>query len=164
MPPKLTDEIIDAAIQGFEQQRAQIDQRIAELRGMRSGNHGSPAAVSGAAPPKKRKFSADARRRMREAQQRRWAGVRGTSETAPKSEAAAAKPAKHRRKMSAQGRKAIAEATRKRWEAFRAAKKAAVSKSAPAKKSGSSKATKATKKASVKKPAAPAAVTNTSAG
>jgi hypothetical protein len=77
-------------------------------------------AVSPASPKSgktKRKFSAAALKRMREAQQRRWAKVRGESPEGAKT--AARKP---KRKLSAAGRKAIAEAQRKRW----AAKKAAI--------------------------------------
>jgi hypothetical protein len=54
---------------------------------------------------------------MREAQQRRWASIKGTSE----SNAAAKTAAKPKRKMSAAGRKAIAAAQKKRWAAKKAA-------------------------------------------
>ena len=37
MPQKLTNEIITAAIAGFEQQKQQIDVQIAELRASLSG-------------------------------------------------------------------------------------------------------------------------------
>ena len=37
MPPKLTPAIIIAAIDGFENQKRQIDEQIAELRGMLDG-------------------------------------------------------------------------------------------------------------------------------
>jgi hypothetical protein len=62
---------------------------------------------------------------MKEAQQRRWAKIRGESEPTAPVIRDAAKP---KRKMSAAGRKAISEATKKRWAAFHAAKKAAVKK------------------------------------
>src|ERR1035441_1172520 len=79
MPPKLTGEIITAAILGFEEQKRQIDTRIAELRAMLPGVPATPTTPE--APTKKRKrFSAAARRRMKEAQQRRWAKIRGESE------------------------------------------------------------------------------------
>ncbi len=66
---------------------------------------------------------------MREAQQRRWAKVRG--------EAAAAKPkpAKRKRRLSAAGRRAIAEATKKRWAAVRASKAKQAATKAGGKKS-----------------------------
>jgi hypothetical protein len=138
MAQTLTNEIIDAAIEGFEAQKNRIDQQIAELRAMRDGQ----AATRSNSTPRKRKFSAEALRRMREAQQRRWAKVRG--ETAP-SEAAPAKVPRKKRKLSAAGRRAIQEAVRKRW----AAKRAEAAKSAPTTKKSATKksAAKATKRA-----------------
>jgi hypothetical protein len=111
----LTREIIEAAIAGFEGQKHRIDTRIAELRAMLTG---APAVAAATIPTKgsrggKRIFSPDAIKRMREAQQRRWAKVRG--ESAPASKAAPKSNSK--RKMSAAGRKAIAEAQKKRWAA-----------------------------------------------
>ena len=42
MPLILTNEIIEAAIEGFEVQKRRIDDQIAELKSMRDG-HASPA-------------------------------------------------------------------------------------------------------------------------
>lgn len=115
----LTKEIIEAAIAGFEGQKNRIDEQIAHLRGMFNG--GSSSAAIPAAEPKsgkKRKFSTAALQRMREAQQRRWAKVRGESTVATP-----VKSAKPKRKISAAGRKAIAEAQKKRWAAKRTAAK-----------------------------------------
>ena len=108
--PKLTNEIIEAAIDGLEAKKQHIDDEIAELRAMLKGARaGAPRGRGG-----KRKFSPEALQRMREAQQRRWAKARGESAPAPKS--------KPKRKMSAAGRKAIAAAQKKRWAAQRADK------------------------------------------
>lgn len=121
MPQKLTKEIIDAAIEGFESQKRKIDVQIAELRSMLDGNPTESAATSEAVPGKRKRFSAASRRKMALAQKTRWAKIKGESEPAsPVSTPAAPKP--KRRKMSAAGRQAIADATRKRWEAFHAAK------------------------------------------
>jgi hypothetical protein len=76
---KLTPEIITAAILGFEEQKRHIDSKIAELRAMLPGGLGKAAMMPEAPTRKRRKFSAAARRRMREAQQRRWASIRGES-------------------------------------------------------------------------------------
>jgi hypothetical protein len=108
-------EIIDAAIQGFEYQKAQIEAKIAELRALRSGESVStekePTTATG-----RRALSAAARERIAAAQRKRWAASRkGTAEV---------KQAKPRR-LSAAGRKAIIAATKKRWAAVRAAKAAA---------------------------------------
>jgi hypothetical protein len=137
MPTNLTPQIINAAILGFESQKTRIDDQIAELRATLSGGAAQPADATPEAPTiKRRKFSAAARRRMKEAQQLRWAKIRGESEPSTPVTPEAAKP---KRKMSAAGRKAISDATKKRWAAFHAAKK---------------KTARAAKKASVKKAAA----------
>jgi hypothetical protein len=81
MPPyKLTLEIITAAIVGFEQQRLRIDEQIAALRAMLPGGRVEPVATPEVPKGKRRRFSAAARKRMKEAQQKRWAKIRGESE------------------------------------------------------------------------------------
>lgn len=115
--PKLTAEIITAAIQGFEFQKASIDGKLAELRAMLPGGSPEAAATPEAPTRKRKKFSAASRRKMALAQKARWAKIKGKSEpSAP----ATAKPAKKKRKLSAAGKKAIQEALRKRWAAKRA--------------------------------------------
>src|SRR5258708_1476765 len=82
MPTNLSPQIINAAIFGFEQQKARIDDQIAELRAMLDGGtRPTPAATPEAPTIKRRKFSAAARRRMKEAQQLRWAKIKGESES-----------------------------------------------------------------------------------
>jgi hypothetical protein len=106
---RLTQEIIDAAIEGFESQKKRIDAQIAELRGLSNGN----APEHAAAPPKKRGMSAAGRKAIGEAQRKRWALAKG--------EAVVAQPAKKaKRKLSAAGRAAIIAATKKRWADKRA--------------------------------------------
>ena len=108
--PKLSDEILAAALEGFEAQRKRIDVQIAEIRGILGGT----AASSETAKPK-RKVSASSRRRMARAQKLRWKKAKQSSE-AP--QAAAAKPMRH---MSAGARKRIAAAQKKRWAAIKKA-------------------------------------------
>ena len=43
--PKLTPEIITAAVEGFEQQKLRINAQIAELRAMLTGTPTEPAAA-----------------------------------------------------------------------------------------------------------------------
>ena len=107
--PRLTNEIIDAAILGFEEQKRRLDEQLAELRAMRSGR---PA--SGSAP--RRKMSAAGSKAIAEAQRKRWAALRDGA--APQNA-----PKKARRKLSAAGRAAIVAALKKRWAAKKAAKK-----------------------------------------
>jgi cell division septum initiation protein DivIVA len=127
MRKKLTDEIINAAIDGFTAQKAQLSQRIAELRAMLNGGSPQAAAAAEPAPRKRRKFSATARRRMREAQRLRWAKIRGESEGAAYSTTRAIKP---KRRISEEGMKRIVAATKRRWRLQRAAAKAKSAKGA----------------------------------
>src|SRR5438270_85623 len=115
---KLTNEIISAAIEGFEGQKKQIDDQIAELRAMLSGRPAETTTTpEDGAPARRKRFSPASRRRMAEAQRARWAKIKGETE----SESARSESPKARRKMSAAGRKAISEATKKRWALKRAA-------------------------------------------
>ena len=115
---KFTLELIAAAIEGFEAQKARIDQQIAELRGMKSGTPDTAVAKTESVSGKARKFSAAARQKMRDAQQRRWAKKRGE---AVSSTPAAPKEVKAKRTMSEEGRQRIIAATKKRWADKKAA-------------------------------------------
>jgi hypothetical protein len=125
MPTKLTPEIITAAIVGFEQQKLRIDAEIAVLRAMLPGGSTERAATPEVPTIKRRKFSAAAPRRMKEAQQRRWAKIRGEYEPP---EPAKVEPSKPKRILSKAGRTAIVAALKKRW----AAKKVRAVKASPA--------------------------------
>jgi hypothetical protein len=115
----LTNEMIEAAIHGFESQKQHIDSQIAELRAMLSTSTKRPASDSQPVGRKKRGMSAAGRRAIAEAQRKRWAAV--------KAESAAPRAAKKtKRKLSVAGRAAIVAALKKRW----AAKKAAATKKA----------------------------------
>ena len=116
---KLTPEIITAAIVGFEQQKLRIDAQIAELRAMLLGGRTEPATTLEVPKSKRRKMSAAARKRIGDAQRKRWAESKGTSQLS-----SASGTPKPKRKLSAAGKGAIAEGVRKRWAAFHAAKTA----------------------------------------
>jgi cell division septum initiation protein DivIVA len=115
---KLTNEIIIAAIEGFEGQRRRLDAQIAELRQMLDGHPTETAAATKAAPPK-RKISAAARRRMAIGQKARWAKIRGESGLS-----VVATPEPLKRKMSA-ARKAALLANLKNARIAKAVKKKA---------------------------------------
>jgi hypothetical protein len=117
MPPKLTNEVIDAAILGFEEQKRRIDQQISELRAIKTGAFEEPAKTAEPTERPRRKVSAAGRKAIAAAQRKRWAAIKGQSDN---EEPVAAKP---KRKMSAAGRAAIAAAVKKRWAAKRAAAK-----------------------------------------
>ena len=130
--PKFTNEILEAAITGFKQQKAQIDAKIAELLAMMTGGTTAnvPAPTPETAKPAGKKMSAAARKKTDEA-------VREVA-LAKKAAAVQAPPAKKtKRKLSAEGRRRIIEANKRMWAARRReaskAKTAAVKKS-PAKK------------------------------
>ena len=117
MPPKLTNEIIDAAIEGFEAKKRRVEGQISELRAMRSG---APAqSVSPTARQPRRQISAAGRKAIAEAQRKRWAASK--VEAQPK--AAKTKPAKKKRTLSAEGKANIVAALKKRWAAKKAAAK-----------------------------------------
>jgi len=118
-PTKQDNEILEAALIGFQHQRDQIQQKIAELQSRIGGQPASqPAAAAAKAPAgKKRTMSASARRRIALAQKKRWAAFKAQHKTA-----AAPKPQK--RKLSAAGRARIVAATKKRWAAFRKSQEA----------------------------------------
>src|SRR5258708_15072054 len=99
---KLTDDLLNAAVLGFEQQKIQIDAKISEIKLLLNGSTEATGTSETAKPRKKR--SAAVRRRMQIAQQLRWQKIK---EAAAPQEGKAAKPKK--RKMSAAGRKAISE-------------------------------------------------------
>jgi hypothetical protein len=115
--PKLTTEIVTAAILGMEAQKEKLDAKIAELRGWLTGGPTEPAATAEPATPKRRKMSAAARKRIGDAQRKRWAASKKAAEP-PVPEAAP----KNKRKLSRAGRAAIVAATKKRWDAVKAAK------------------------------------------
>jgi hypothetical protein len=129
--PRLTPELIVAAVEGYESQKARIDQKIAELRAMLTGGPPKDAAAPEATTGKRKKLSAAARRRMKEAQQRRWAKIRGESE--PSASATPEAP-KAKRRISKEGMARIIAATKKRWRLQKAAAKAAAKKAVPARK------------------------------
>ena len=113
---KMTPDIVTAAIDGFELQKKRIDAQIDDLRQALTGDGahgvGAPEPVR-----RKRTMSAAARKRIADAQRKRWAKMRerlGRPVTA--------KTAEPKRRISAAGRKRIIEATRKRWAAYRAQK------------------------------------------
>jgi hypothetical protein len=109
--PKLTAEILIAAIEGFESQKRRIDDQIAELRAMLPGESAEARAASESTGRPRRKMSGVARKAMAEGQRKRLAAAK--DESSPK---AVATP-KPKRKLSAAGRAAIVAALKKRWAA-----------------------------------------------
>jgi hypothetical protein len=130
---KLTPEVITAAILGFEEQKRHIDLQISGLKAKLFGGPAETAAKPEGTPRKRRKFSAATRRRMREAQRRRFAKLKSESE--PPAPAATPEPPTPKRRISPEGMKRILAANKKRWARVKAAKaQVAAKKTAPARK------------------------------
>lgn len=70
--PKLDPSLLEAALEGLEQQRRELDNKIATVRGM-LGVRTAKAGPAAAPAKRKRKLSRAARKRISEAQKRRWA-------------------------------------------------------------------------------------------
>jgi hypothetical protein len=109
--PKLTNEVLIAAILGFEEQKRRIDAHIADLRRMLADGPTAPVVPSETPRRGRRKLSAAGRKAIAEAQRKRWAASKGESNTAVGS--------KPKRKLSAAGKAAIVAALKKRWAAKR---------------------------------------------
>ena len=109
--PKLTNEVLIAAILGFEEQKRRIDTHIADLRRMLADGPTAPVVPSETPRRSRRKLSAAGRKAIAEAQRKRWAASKGESNTAVGS--------KPKRKLSAAGKAAIVAALKKRWAAKR---------------------------------------------
>jgi hypothetical protein len=129
--PRLTVEILNASIEGFESHKRRIDEQIAEIRQMLDGNPAEPAGASKPQTRRRWKMSAAGRNAIAEAQRMYWAASKGESEPVT---------TKPKRKLSPAGKAAIVAALKKRWAAKKAAS-AAVKKVTP-------------KRAAVKAPAA----------
>jgi hypothetical protein len=110
--PRLTKEIVDAAIFGFAEQKRKLDAQIAELRGLFPNGHRT--ARPNVPAPKKKGMSAAGRKAIAEAQRKRWAAQTAETKAAPA-------PKKAKRKLSAAGRSAIVAALKKRWAAKKGA-------------------------------------------
>jgi len=148
--PRLTPDLIAAAVEGYESQKVRIDQRIAELRALLPGGRTEAPATPETPKLKRRKLSAAARARIAEAQRKRWAEAKKVTEPP------AQETPKPKRKLSAAGRKAIIAATKKRWAALRAAKagqeKAAAKKPATRKAAKKAPPARVTRKTAAKRP------------
>ena len=110
--PKLTNEVVIAAILGFEEQKRRIDAQIADLRQMLTARPTALVVASEAPRQGRRTMSAAGRKAIAEAQRKRWSASRGESSTAVGS--------KPKRKLSAAGKAAIVAALKKRWAAKKA--------------------------------------------
>ena len=78
--PKLDTDLLLAALVGYQHQRTEINAKIADIRkklGGRSAQDGRGGGeVPGPFPRKRRKMSAAARKRIGEAQRKRWQAYR----------------------------------------------------------------------------------------
>jgi len=120
---ELNRAIIEAAIVGFEKQKQQIDETIAELRTQLNG--ASPKAgreTKAAATTTKRVLSPEARKRIAAAQKARWAAFHANQKTAA---APAKKPASPKKRTLSPEAKAKLAANLAKARAAKAKKAAA---------------------------------------
>lgn len=87
MARTLTNEIITAAIAGFEAQKTKLDAQITELRETLKGDRTEKAAPPEPAK-RKRKLSAAGRRAIAVAARKRWAAVKAARVAEPQPRAA----------------------------------------------------------------------------
>jgi len=124
-------DLLAMALVGYEREKGKIEAIIADIRaqlGLRGpGRPKAVAAIVAGPVATRRTLSASARKRIAEAQRKRWAAIKGTKPA----------PAKAKRRLSAAGRRAIIDATKKRWAAFHKAENA---KKAPKKTASQSAA------------------------
>jgi hypothetical protein len=98
---------------------ADLQERILELQVELTDILGAPATQAEAPEqPKRRKFSAAAKAKMRKAQKERWAKIKGETAT----EAPAPKNGRKKRTMSAAARAAVSAAQKARWAKLRGEK------------------------------------------
>ena len=122
--PTLTNEIIHAAISGFEAQIQHIEAQTAALRAMLTPSSNGSASRSRPSGGKKRRMSAAGRKAIAEGQRKRWAAARG--EAAPKMP-------KKETEAECRRQAAIVAALKKRWAAKKAGSTPAAKKGARAK-------------------------------
>ena len=122
--PMLTNEIILAAIDGYEAQKTRIDEKISELRAMLAGTSDRIAATRVPTRGKRRKMSAAGRKAISEATKKRWAAFHAAKKAGSAEQTSSAKT---KAKVSAK-RKVTAAPAKK-------AQRRPSTKKAPAKKS-----------------------------
>jgi hypothetical protein len=150
------------ALAGYQAKREEVVQKMADIK-RQLGAGAAPVAVRKGGGKRKRKMSAAGRKAIAEAQRKRWAVSKKSTEPTATPEAPKAKP-----RLSKAGRAAIIAGTKKRWALIHAeAKKAATKKTvtkvaagvagkAAPKKSPRTKATNGKRGKAAKKPGPPA--------
>ena len=133
MPTKLTNEIINAAIDGYGVQKSRIEAKIAELRAMLSGGTAETAATPEAPKRKRRRISAAGRRAISEATKKRWAAFHAAKQAEKPAAAKKTAPRKAAVKKVATIKAAVKKPAAKAAPAKAAKKSAPVKKSAPKK-------------------------------
>jgi hypothetical protein len=91
----LNPTILNAALEGLELEKQRLEASIAEVRALLGGRAAAPVKSTPYAQshgqPRKRVFSAATRKKMAEAQRRRWASARDASAPAPAAKKSASK-------------------------------------------------------------------------
>jgi hypothetical protein len=104
---------IQGILAALHLERERLTQAIAALESIGSTHPSQRSATEAASSGRKRRVSAESRRRMAQAQRARWAKVKGQGTASQRSATANVTPIK--RTMSASARRKIAAAQRARW-------------------------------------------------
>jgi hypothetical protein len=123
--------LLELALKGLEADRAKIDDEIAQIKSElkhqpTAGQTMTAGSATVAAPQKKRKMSAAARRKISEAMKRRSAANKAVSASKAPSPPRTAKSASTKQnrgnRLTAAGRKKLSDLMKKRWAERRKAK------------------------------------------
>ena len=118
MRRQIDNSLLEMALVGYSAKRDEVVQKMADIERQLRGHAPAPATAPNSAAKPKRKMSAAGRRAIAEAQRKRWAASRKT--TQPPAQTASKGP-KPKRKLSRAGRAAIVAALKRRWAAKKAA-------------------------------------------
>ena len=155
MRRRIDRSLLEMALAGYQAKREEVVQKMADIK-RQLGAEAAPVAARTGEGKRRRKMSAAGRKAIAEAQRKRWAASKKSTEPSAAPEAPKAKP-----RLSEAGRAAIIAGTKKRWALKRAeAKRAATNKTATkvAAKAAPKKSPRAkvTNRKAAKKPGPPA--------
>jgi hypothetical protein len=111
---------LQAIIQQIDSEIQKLQTAKAALSGSSTQSTSTPSVAAGTGKGGPRRMSADARKRIADAQRARWARQKGTEAASPSSAATAKRGP---RRLNAAARARIAAAQKARWAKFKAAQR-----------------------------------------
>ena len=118
-----TTRLLELALKGLAAERAKIDDEIIQIKSQLNGSataNTATAVSATAAPPKRKRMSAAARRKISESQKRRYAAINKTASQVTRAESVGLKQSSGKRqiggsRLTAAGRKRLSDLMKKRW-------------------------------------------------